>query len=188
MDKLKHYLLVVFLLLSCSQDSTSKIRNCVLLANEIESVFDEIQIEAYKSEVYRTYSSMDATKLDYIYEALRINKIGLDGIGEIRAEYEINNTHLKMVLEGFENNFLDSKEANLALEKHLIEINNQWSIWDEVDWWEENQEYSIKNWRTTKEYQQLLSSKSQNTLYPDPDFVISPSYPKHVLRKYCNNL
>ena len=85
-------------------------------------------------------------------------------------------------------NFLDSREANLALEKHLISVNNQWTIQEEVEWWEENQQYSIKNWRDSEEYLQLMSEKSQNTLYPDPDFVVSDSYPKNVLRRHCDSL
>ena len=44
-----------------------------MLADNIEEVFDTIQIEAYESEIYRTYSGIDATKLDYVNEALRIN-------------------------------------------------------------------------------------------------------------------
>ena len=43
----------------------------------------QIQIEAYESEIYRTYSYVDATKLDYVNEALRINKIGLDGLDNV---------------------------------------------------------------------------------------------------------
>ena len=103
-------------------------------------------------------------------------------------EYEINNEYLAGLIEGFYNNFEDSREANQALEKHLISIDNQWTIQDEVDWWEENQQYSIKNWRDSEEYLQLMSEKSQNTLNPDPDFVISDSYPKNVLRKHCDSL
>ena len=86
------------------------------------------------------------------------------------------------------NNFEDSRKANQALENHLMSIDNQWTIQDEVDWWEENQQYSIKNWRDSEEYLQLMSDKSQNTLNPDPDFVISDSYPKNVLRKHCDSL
>jgi hypothetical protein len=33
-----------------------------------------------------------------------------------------------------------------------------------------------------------MSEKSQNTLYPDPDFVVSDSYPKNVLRRHCDSL
>ena len=104
------------------------------------------------------------------------------------SNYEINNQELKNVIDGFYNNFVDSRNANTALEEHLVSINNDWNIQDEVQWWEENQEYSIKFWRTSDEYRDLLSSKSQNTLTPDPDFVVSDSYPKGVLRKYCGSL
>lgn len=170
------------------EPSSEKIDNCIELADAIEEVFDTIQIEAYESEIYRTYSGLDATKLDYVYEALRINKIGIDGLEKIISEYEINNEYLAGLIEGFYNNFEDSREANQALEKHLISIDNQWTIQDEVDWWEENQQYSIKNWRDSEEYLQLMSDKSQNTLNPDPDFVISDGYPKNVLRKHCDSL
>jgi len=166
----------------------TKINNCFELADAVEDVFDTIQIEAYESEVYKTYSGIDPTKLDYINEALRINKIGLDGLDEVLKNYEINNKNIESLIGGFYNNFLDSKAANLALEKHLISINNQWTIQDEVKWWEENKEFSILNWRTSDEYLQLMSDKSQNTLNPDPDFVVSDSYPKKVLRKYCDSL
>ena len=165
-----------------------KIDNCLKLADAIEEVFDTIQIEAYESEIYRTYSGLDATKLDYVYEALRINKIGIDGLEKIIAEYEINNDYLAGLIEGFYNNFEDSRKANQALENHLISIDNQWTIQEEVDWWEENQQYSIKNWRDSEEYLQLMSDKSQNTLNPDPDFVVSDGYPKNVLRKHCDSL
>merc|ERR1711965_623074 len=133
----------------CIQESTTpeKISNCIMLADYIEEVFDEIQIEAYKSEIYRTYSGIDATKLDYVNEALRINKIGIDGLEKIMLIFDINNEHLAGLIDGFYNNFLDSREANLALEKHLMSVNNQWTIQEEVEWWEENQQYSIKNWR-----------------------------------------
>ena len=90
--------------------------------------------------IYRAYSGLDATKLDYVYEALRINKIGIEGLEKIISEYEINNDYLAGLIEGFYNNFEDSREANQALEKHLISIDNQWTIQDEVDWWEENQQ------------------------------------------------
>ena len=169
-------------------DSVNKINNCIQLADEIEKVFDEIQIEAYQSEIYKSYSYIDATKLDYVTEALRINKIGIDGLEDIVSRYEINNKELQSVVDGFYNNFLDSRAANIALEEHLILINNQWTISEEVQWWEDNQEYSIKFWRTSDEYKDLLSSKSQNTLTPDPDFVVSDSYPQGILRKYCGSL
>jgi hypothetical protein len=169
-------------------DSVKKINNCIQLADEIEKVFDEIQIEAYQSEIYKSYSYIDATKLDYVTEALRINKIGIDGLEDIVSRYEINNKELQSVVDGFYNNFLDSRAANIALEEHLILINNQWTISEEVQWWEDNQEYSIKFWRTSDEYKDLLSSKSQNTLTPDPDFVVSDSYPQGILRKYCGSL
>ena len=165
-----------------------KINNCFKLADAVEDVFDTIQIEAYESEVYKTYSGIDPTKLDYINEALRINKIGLDGLEEVLKNYEINNKNIESLIEGFYNNFLDSKEANLALEKHLISINNQWTIQEEVKWWEENKQYSILNWRNSDEYLQLMSDKSQNTLNPDPDFVVSDSYPKNIVRLYCDNV
>ena len=165
-----------------------KINNCFKLADAVEDVFDTIQIEAYESEVYKTYSGIDPTKLDYINEALRINKIGLDGLDEVLKNYEINNKNIESLIEGFYNNFLDSREANLALEKHLISINNQWTIQEEVKWWEENKQYSILNWRTSDEYLQLMSDKSQNTLNPDPDFVVSDSYPKNIVRLYCDNV
>ena len=188
-------LLIFFLFLFCTpaeenevSESTEKINDCIQLADEIEIVFDEIQIEAYESEIYRSYSGIDATKLDYVYEALRINKIGLSGIDNIREKYVINRVFFENLLEGFYNNFLDSKAANLALEEHLIQINNQWTIQDEVDWWEENQEFSIRYWRTSDEFRELMMIKSQNTLTPDPDFVISDGYPKKVLRKYCDSL
>ncbi len=188
-------LLIFFLFLFCTpaeenevSESTEKINDCIELADEIEIVFDKIQIEAYESEIYRSYSGIDATKLDYVYEALRINKIGLSGIDNIREKYVINRVFFENLLEGFYNNFLDSKAANLALEEHLIQINNQWTIQDEVDWWEENQEFSIRYWRTSDEFQELMMIKSQNTLTPDPDFVVSDSYPKKVLRKYCDSL
>ena len=188
-------LLIFFLFLFCTpaeenevSESTEKINDCIQLADEIEIVFDKIQIEAYESEIYRSYSGIDATKLDYVYEALRINKIGLSGIDNIREKYVINRVFFENLLEGFYNNFLDSKAANLALEEHLIQINNQWTIQDEVDWWEENQEFSIRYWRTSDEFRELMMIKSQNTLTPDPDFVISDGYPKKVLRKYCDSL
>ena len=165
-----------------------KINNCFKLADAVEDVFDTIQIEAYESEVYKTYSGIDPTKLDYINEALRINKIGLDGLDEVLKNYEINNKNIESLIEGFYNNFLDSREANLALEKHLISINNQWTIQEEVKWWEENKQYSILNWRNSDEYLQLMSDKSQNTLNPDPDFVVSDSYPKNIVRLYCDNV
>ena len=104
------------------------------------------------------------------------------------SEMCIRDRYLAGLIEGFYNNFEDSREANQALEKHLISIDNQWTIQDEVDWWEENQQYSIKNWRDSEEYLQLMSEKSQNTLNPDPDFVVSDSYPKNVLRKHCDSL
>ena len=188
-------LLIFFLFLFCTpaeenevSESTEKINDCIELADEIEIVFDKIQIEAYESEIYRSYSGIDATKLDYVYEALRINKIGLSGIDNIREKYVINRVFFENLLEGFYNNFLDSKAANLALEEHLIQIDNQWTIQDEVDWWEENQEFSIRYWRTSDEFRELMMIKSQNTLTPDPDFVVSDSYPKKVLRKYCDSL
>ena len=165
-----------------------KINNCFKLADAVEDVFDTIQIEAYESEVYKTYSGIDPTKLDYVNEALRINKIGLDGLEEVLKNYEINNKNIESLIEGFYNNFLDSREANLALEKHLISINNQWTIQEEVKWWEENKQYSILNWRNSDEYLQLMSDKSQNTLNPDPDFVVSDSYPKNIVRLYCDNV
>ena len=83
---------------------------------------------------------------------------------------------------------MDSKNANTALEKHLISINNEWTIQDEVKWWDDNQKFSIKYWRTSDEYRDLLSSKSQNTLTPNPEFVVSDSYPSGVLIKYCSSL
>lgn len=187
----KSIVLMTFLSLcttSSTADSVNKINNCIQLADEIEKVFDEIQIEAYQSEIYKSYSYIDATKLDYVTEALRINKIGIDGLEDIVSRYEINNKELQSVVDGFYNNFLDSRAANIALEEHLILINNQWTISEEVQWWEDNQEYSIKFWRTSDEYKDLLSSKSQNTLTPDPDFVVSDSYPQGILRKYCGSL
>jgi len=187
----KSIVLITFLSLcttNSTADSVNKINNCIQLADEIEKVFDEIQIEAYQSEIYKSYSYIDATKLDYVTEALRINKIGIDGLEDIVSRYEINNKELQSVVDGFYNNFLDSRAANIALEEHLILINNQWTISEEVQWWEDNQEYSIKFWRTSDEYKDLLSSKSQNTLTPDPDFVVSDSYPQGILRKYCGSL
>ena len=187
----KSIVLMTFLSLcttNSTADSVYKINNCIQLADEIEKVFDEIQIEAYQSEIYKSYSYIDATKLDYVTEALRINKIGIDGLEDIVSRYEINNKELQSVVDGFYNNFLDSRAANIALEEHLILINNQWTISEEVQWWEDNQEYSIKFWRTSDEYKDLLSSKSQNTLTPDPDFVVSDSYPQGILRKYCGSL
>jgi len=187
----KSIVLMTFLSLcttNSTADSVNKINNCIQLADEIEKVFDEIQIEAYQSEIYKSYSYIDATKLDYVTEALRINKIGIDGLEDIVSMYEINNKELQSVVDGFYNNFLDSRAANIALEEHLILINNQWTISEEVQWWEDNQEYSIKFWRTSDEYKDLLSSKSQNTLTPDPDFVVSDSYPQGILRKYCGSL
>ena len=191
--KLNHKVLILSLFFGyCSintiADSDSKINNCIELADEIEKIFDVIQIEAYESEIYKTYSYVDATKLDYVYEALRINKIGLNGLDSILANYEINNSDLQSLIDGFYGNFEDSKNANTALEQHLVSIGNNWTIQDEVQWWEENQEYSIKFWRTSDEYRDLLSSKSQNTLTPDPDFVVSDHYPTGVLRKYCGSL
>ena len=65
--KNKKYLVVFLLCVFCSSIESStdkKINNCIQLADEIERVFDEIQIEAYESEIYRTYSYVDATKLD----------------------------------------------------------------------------------------------------------------------------
>ena len=187
----KSIVLMTFLSLcttNSTADSVNKINNCIQLADEIEKVFDEIQIEAYQSEIYKSYSYIDATKFDYVTEALRINKIGIDGLEDIVSRYEINNKELQSVVDGFYNNFLDSRAANIALEEHLILINNQWTISEEVQWWEDNQEYSIKFWRTSDEYKDLLSSKSQNTLTPDPDFVVSDSYPQGILRKYCGSL
>ena len=187
----KSIVLMTFLSLcttNSTADSVNKINNCIQLADEIEKVFDEIQIEAYQSEIYKSYSYIDATKLDYVTEALRINKIGIDVLEDIVSRYEINNKELQSVVDGFYNNFLDSRAANIALEEHLILINNQWTISEEVQWWEDNQEYSIKFWRTSDEYKDLLSSKSQNTLTPDPDFVVSDSYPQGILRKYCGSL
>ena len=187
----KSIVLMTFLSLcttNSTADSVNKINNCIQLADEIEKVFDEIQIEAYQSEIYKSYSYIDATKLDYVTEALRINKIGIDGLEDIVSRYEINNKELQSVVDGFYNNFLDSRAANIALEEHLILINNQWTISEEVQWWEDNQDYSIKFWRTSDEYKDLLSSKSQNTLTPDPDFVVSDSYPQGILRKYCGSL
>ena len=187
----KSIVLMTFLSLcttNSTADSVNKINNCIQLADEIEKVFDEIQIEAYQSEIYKSYSYIDATKLDYVTEALRINKIGIDGLEDIVSRYEINNKELQSVVDGFYNNFLDSRAANIALEEHLILINNQWTISEEVQWWEDNQEYSIKFWRTSDEYKDILSSKSQNTLTPDPDFVVSDSYPQGILRKYCGSL
>jgi len=187
----KSIVLMTFLSLcttNSTADSVNKINNCIQLADEIEKVFDEIQIEAYQSEIYKSYSYIDATKLDYVTEALRINKIGIDGLEDIVSRYEINNKELQSVVDGFYNNFLDSRAANIALEEHLILINNQWTISEEVQWWEDNQEYSIKFWRTSDGYKDLLSSKSQNTLTPDPDFVVSDSYPQGILRKYCGSL
>ncbi len=190
-NKTYFLILLLFLLPFCTSDEkqvAEKINNCFELADAVEDVFDTIQIEAYESEVYKTYSGIDPTKLDYIKEALRINKIGLDGLDEVLKNYEINNKNIESLIEGFYNNFLDSKEANLALEKHLISINNQWTIQEEVKWWEENKQYSILNWRTSDEYLQLMSDKSQNTLNPDPDFVVSDSYPKNIVRLYCDNV
>ena len=87
----------MFLTLSfCSEQESSpeKINNCLELADAIEEVFDTIQFQAYESEIYRTYSGLDATKLDYVYEALRINKIGIEGLEKIISEYEITNEYL----------------------------------------------------------------------------------------------
>ena len=190
-NKTVFLILLLLLLPFCGANEeqvVEKINNCFKLADAVEDVFDTIQIEAYESEVYKTYSGIDPTKLDYINEALRINKIGLDGLDEVLKNYEINNKNIESLIEGFYNNFLDSKEANLALEKHLISINNQWTIQEEVKWWEENKQYSILNWRTSDEYLQLMSDKSQNTLNPDPDFVVSDSYPKNIVRLYCDNV
>ena len=183
-------LLLLFLPFCAANEEqvVKKINNCFKLADAVEDVFDTIQIEAYESEVYKTYSGIDPTKLDYVNEALRINKIGLDGLEEVLKNYEINNKNIESLIEGFYNNFLDSREANLALEKHLISINNQWTIQEEVKWWEENKQYSILNWRNSDEYLQLMSDKSQNTLNPDPDFVVSDSYPKNIVRLYCDNV
>ena len=184
-------ILLLLLLPFCGANEeqvVKKINNCFKLADAVEDVFDTIQIEAYESEVYKTYSGIDPTKLDYVNEALRINKIGLDGLEEVLKNYEINNKNIESLIEGFYNNFLDSREANLALEKHLISINNQWTIQEEVKWWEENKQYSILNWRNSDEYLQLMSDKSQNTLNPDPDFVVSDSYPKNIVRLYCDNV
>ena len=184
-------ILLLLLLQFCAANEeqvVKKINNCFKLADAVEDVFDTIQIEAYESEVYKTYSGIDPTKLDYVNEALRINKIGLDGLEEVLKNYEINNKNIESLIEGFYNNFLDSREANLALEKHLISINNQWTIQEEVKWWEENKQYSILNWRNSDEYLQLMSDKSQNTLNPDPDFVVSDSYPKNIVRLYCDNV
>ena len=139
--KLIHKVLILSLFFSyCSintiADSDSKINNCIELADEIEKIFDAIQIEAYESEIYKTYSYVDATKLDYVYEALRINKIGLNGLDSILANYEINNSDLQSLIDGFYGNFEDSKNANTALEQHLVSIGNNWTIQDEVQWWE----------------------------------------------------
>ena len=48
-----------------SETSASKINDCIALADAIEEVFDEIQIQAYDSSIYRSYSNIDPTKLDY---------------------------------------------------------------------------------------------------------------------------
>ena len=94
----KSIVLMTFLSLcttNSTADSVNKINNCVQRADEIEKVFDEIQIEAYQSEIYKSYSYIDATKLDYVTEALRINKIGIDGLEDIVSRYEINNKELQ---------------------------------------------------------------------------------------------
>ena len=55
--------------------SSEKIDNCIELADAIEEVFDNLHKLKHKKE-YMAYSGLDATKLDYVYEALRINKMG----------------------------------------------------------------------------------------------------------------
>ena len=67
--KLIHKVLILSIFFSfCTtntiSDSDNKINNCIELADEIEKIFDVIQIEAYESEIYKTYSYVDATKLD----------------------------------------------------------------------------------------------------------------------------
>ena len=59
--KLNHKVLILSLFFGyCSintiADSDIKINNCIELADEIEKIFDVIQIEAYESEIYKTYS------------------------------------------------------------------------------------------------------------------------------------
>ena len=87
MKNLDFMKLAIFFLVfnTCTSEASTpeKISNCIMLADNIEEVFDTIQIEAYESEIYRTYSGIDATKLDYVNEALRINKIGIDGLEKI---------------------------------------------------------------------------------------------------------
>ena len=100
MTNKKYLVLFLFFIFCTSVESSSdtKINNCIQLADEVERVFDEIQIEAYESEIYRTYSYVDATKLDYVNEALRINKIGLDGLDNVITNYVINNSELQLSL------------------------------------------------------------------------------------------
>ena len=125
--KLIHKVLILSIFFSfCTtntiSDSDNKINNCIELADEIEKIFDVIQIEAYESEIYKTYSYVDATKLDYVYEALRINKIGLNGLDSILTNYEINNLDLQSLINGFYGNFEDSKNAIKPFKNHLFQI------------------------------------------------------------------
>ena len=97
------------------ETTSEKIDNCIELADAIEEVFDTIQIEAYESEIYRAYSGLDATRLDYVYEALRINKIGIEGLEKIISEYEINNDYFIIERADEALNFtleIDRVEAN----------------------------------------------------------------------------
>ena len=100
-NKTSFLILLLLLLPFCTPDEeqvAQKINNCFELADAVEDVFDTIQIEAYESEVYKTYSGIDPTKLDYIKEALRINKIGLDGLDEVLKNYEINNKNIDSLI------------------------------------------------------------------------------------------
>ena len=51
---MKFVIFVLFFNLCTPESSSSeKISNCIMLADNIEDVFDTIQIEAYESEIYR---------------------------------------------------------------------------------------------------------------------------------------
>ena len=176
-------------------DLSTEEKESLLIGEDMERQQDDLLAGKYKNaeELEKGYLELqeklgsNETEEEEYEEEYEEGEEDLDILEEL-WEYEINNEYLAGLIEGFYNNFEDSREANQALEKHLISIDNQWTIQDEVDWWEENQQYSIKNWRDSEEYLQLMSDKSQNTLNPDPDFVISDSYPKNVLRKHCDSL
>ena len=52
---------------------------------------------------------------------------------------------------------------------------------DEVDWWEENQQYSIKNWKF-RGVPAINVRKVTKHFKPDPDFVISDPVKKCITK------